>query len=212
MMHELVTISHEWKSCQSMEIFVNLDDLSERVYVLDGGRGVIPTRFSKLTLNVFDWYNTKWDLNDLEEEGYCIPNFVIRSVVDANSTVLDRPPQCLFESTQQVSVLRFVDLIGTVGRESLLSLQVRYAKIIRGAVHKISKTTGGSPTFGRKYTYLQLKSSGIMDKSTISIAGDIEAYLRHQNTEGSSTIYIGEGNECHLPQSKLPHISSDYMH
>jgi hypothetical protein len=48
-------------------------------------------------------------------------------------------------------------------KESLSLQEVRYAKIIRDAAHKISKTMGGSPITGGMYTCLQLKSSGITE-------------------------------------------------
>ena len=77
----------------------------------------------------------------------------------SNSSVVSRsPPQYLFQSTQKANVLRFIDLIGTFGRESPLSLQVRHAKIICDAAHNISKTMGGSPAIGGMHTCLQLES------------------------------------------------------
>ena len=62
----------------------------------------------------------------------------IKTGVEINIFV-DRSLRCLFESTEEVDVLLFVDLIGTCFRRELvpLSLQVRFdMPIIRDAVHK----------------------------------------------------------------------------
>jgi hypothetical protein len=107
---------------------------------------------------------------------------------------------------------RFVDLIGAFGRESSLSLQVRYAKIIREAAHNISKTTGGSSTTGGMYTCLQLKSSGIMEDSATSIAGEIEAYLRHRNIQGTDDHQRSVKEMNAICRNRSCHISSDYTH
>jgi hypothetical protein len=90
---------------------INMDELAERVDILNGGRGVIPKRFSELTLSIFNRYDTKWDLNDLEQEEYCLSDFVTSSVmVESNSAVVSRSLQCLFRThprSQRPTVCRF---------------------------------------------------------------------------------------------------------
>jgi hypothetical protein len=98
---------------------IDMDDFSEKVDFVHGDRGVMPARFSELTLGIFDRYNTNWDLNHLKQEEQCLSDFVSRSVIESNSSVVSRSPQCLFESTEEVNVLRFVDLIGTFGKDTL---------------------------------------------------------------------------------------------
>jgi hypothetical protein len=179
---------------------IDMDDLAERVDVLDGGHRVIPATFSELTLSVFNRHNTQWYLNDdLAQEEYCLSDFVTKSNVErhTSTSIVDRSARCLFESTKDVNVLRFVDLIGTFRTESSLPLQVRYAKVIRDAAHKIWKTIAGNAATGGLYTCLQLQG-GVVNPATSSddpdaispIITEVEAYLSQQNTANNATLYV----------------------
>ena len=128
-------------------------------------------------------------------------------MVDSNSSVVSRSPQCLFQSTQKVNALQYIDIIGTFGRESLW-LQVHYAKIIRGAAHNISKTMGGSPTNGGMHTFLQLESR----------MGQLRTLLPLSLTGKSSTIYIMTDDQRSMKEMdaicriRSCHFLSDYTH
>jgi hypothetical protein len=115
---------------------VDMEDLAERVDVIDAGRGVIPARFSELTLTAFDRCNTKWDLCHFDLDKGCLPDFAaIPSIATNTSTpVAVRAPQCVFRSAQ-VNVLRFVDLIGTFESESLPP-SPRFVQTLAGAPSK----------------------------------------------------------------------------
>ena len=119
---------------------------------------------------------------------YSLSEFVVRSMVEHNSTVDSRSPQCLLLiHPGSLCLLCLVDFIDTLGRESALLLQVYDAKIIcDDAHHSISRTSGDSTTAG--YTLcLKLNSCGIMDNSTTATTklGGVELYLRHWNAGNS---------------------------
>ena len=115
------------------DTLVDWKDLLRRVYVVeDGGEG-IPPGFSVLTLSGYDRCNSRWDLRPRKPNQRCRHDFTVETRTTSNSSIPTRSPQCVFDATRAVHVIRFIDLIGTF-QTKFISPKARLAEPIQDAL------------------------------------------------------------------------------
>jgi hypothetical protein len=176
---------------------IDIGELSEKVEVLERPHGDIPLKFSELTLCEFDRCTTHWGLHELRKEGEeCLLDFSLgpRRSFNLSQARAIRSTRCLFEATKEVSVLRFVDLTGTVDR-NFVSAQVGYTKsILTFARNKILKPIQDFTGGGAMYVCAELRTSRAEYHHTQAISEQLEAYFKELDSENQIMLYVSTEN------------------
>jgi hypothetical protein len=153
--------------------------------------GAIPYKFSELTLCEFDRCTTHWSLHEPRKGGEdCRSDFSFGPRNSFNISKATRSTRCLFEATKEVNVLRFVDLIGTVDRNSV-SAQVDFSSDIKAFANKkvlapFQALTGG----GAMHVCVELRRS----RDAQAISEQLEAYFQEMDSENRILIYVSMKN------------------